>query len=440
MQHYIKSAWIGTVVLATLLSIGCSSVHNIVGPLLGDDVKSPTWLYTEGVVSAKGGDGKITVKWNIADDNDSPPVEYLVYLDTDNNPFDTTPSLVRNANRTVISGLPNGTTFWIGVRCRDSAVPPNVDNNTNIESAIPGIYPDYQAPTWVSSIGITEASGEDSQVLIKWNSATDDDSPPVKYLVYWDVDSWPFDNTPFDLGSSLSTYLTNLSNGQTYWFGVRCQDSASPPNTDGNSQVLSATPEAGAPPPPPLFTPNYVSSLVGLYHWDHLPALVYFNHPSNFSDMYPLGSYLTSQAAFRWNKSGQTEFVNIVSSSEYADIVVNFVPIADLDDGLLGDTVRTHVGNQMVGATVRVALTTSDLSLLPNEIISSVIAHEIGHGLGVHGHSPYDEDLMYFEVNESQTGHPTTRDFNTLKYAYPSHFSQLFTDDESLNIPVFAIP
>jgi hypothetical protein len=36
-------------------------------------------------------------------------------------------------------------------------------------------------------------------------------------------------------------------NGQTYWFGVRCRDSASPPNVDTNTIVLSAIPQAVIP-------------------------------------------------------------------------------------------------------------------------------------------------------------------------------------------------
>jgi len=104
------------------------------------------------------------------------------------------------------------------------------------------VPPDKFPPVWDNSKGITDAIAGDEQVTVYWGTATDISSPPVEYLLYMDEDDQPWDQTPVMVSSNTPYTFTNLVNETTYWFGVRCCDSADPKNTDSNTNVLPATP------------------------------------------------------------------------------------------------------------------------------------------------------------------------------------------------------
>jgi hypothetical protein len=123
--------------------------------------------------------------------------------------------------------------------------------------------PDTTPPTWDTTIGIQSATdtGNGEEVMITYGNATDADSPPVKYNVYYNTSS-PATGTGCteisDLGPS-PYIVTGLTNGQLYYFAVRAEDSATPPNEDTNTVELNATPTAPPPiPPTPYIKYGYV--------------------------------------------------------------------------------------------------------------------------------------------------------------------------------------
>ena len=93
--------------------------------------------------------------------------------------------------------------------------------------------------------------------------------------------------------------------------------------------------------PPPvndqLFVPNYVSSLTGVCHWNHLPLRVGFTLPSNWQQLYPADQDLNVQAANEWNQSGLRAMVTVVTSGQI-DVAVNFVNQSDLGGNAQGLT------------------------------------------------------------------------------------------------------
>jgi hypothetical protein len=113
-------------------SLGCQND----GPIApGGADTPPAWVSTVGVINVVSGESAVTVYWGEAVDFQDPPVEYLVYEDLDDNPFDQTP-LVRGTNEPyTFTNLAVGTEYWFGVRCRDSAKPPHVDDNDKVLSA-----------------------------------------------------------------------------------------------------------------------------------------------------------------------------------------------------------------------------------------------------------------------------------------------------------------
>jgi hypothetical protein len=112
---------------------------------------------------------------------------------------------------------------------------------------------DTTPPTWGTMIGIQSATdtGNGGEVTVTYGTATDADSPPVKYNAYYSTSSPATGGTKVsNVGSSPYT-VTGLTNGQLYYFSVRAEDSATPPNEDTNTFELTATPTAPLDPTPP---------------------------------------------------------------------------------------------------------------------------------------------------------------------------------------------
>jgi hypothetical protein len=107
------------------------------------DTAPPVWDSTVGITALVALYDSVEVRYGSAHDDNSPPVEYLVYLDTDPYPFDTEPRLIRlDYGLCYVKELPLGE-YWAGVRVRDSANPSNIDNNDIVLSCfLPTRCPD----------------------------------------------------------------------------------------------------------------------------------------------------------------------------------------------------------------------------------------------------------------------------------------------------------
>ena len=102
------------------------------------DTVPPQWVTTVGITNVAAGDGEATVYWNMAvDPPNPPPIYYLLFMDTDNNPWDKTPILRFWHNPYTFTGLTNGITYYFGIRSMDSAEVPNIDQNNIVMSAVP---------------------------------------------------------------------------------------------------------------------------------------------------------------------------------------------------------------------------------------------------------------------------------------------------------------
>ena len=130
MDHFKTIIWILAVIL---LLHGCNRGTPTIPPP-SPDTSPPVWDDTVGVTSVIPGEGTVTVQWGTATDAESPPVEYLVYMDTDDDPWDQEP-LIRPTNEPyTFDGLWTSIDYSFGVRCRDSVEIPNVDDNSVVMS------------------------------------------------------------------------------------------------------------------------------------------------------------------------------------------------------------------------------------------------------------------------------------------------------------------
>jgi hypothetical protein len=175
-----------------------------------------------------------------------------------------------------------------------------------------------------------------------------------------------------------------------------------------------------------LFVPNYVEYLNGnLFHWDHLPVRIAFELPTNWHVLFPLNPNLHIDAANEWNQPGKQPLTVVVPSKSEFDVYVKFVPQAELGGNYQGLTEYTRDSTgRLLRATIKITLYTSEGKLLSPADVQATIAHEIGHAIGIGGHSPYPEDLMYSTLFLGKPQIATQRDLNTAMTAYPAYFTR----------------
>jgi len=118
---------------------------------------------------------------------------------------------------------------------------------------------DITPPVWTidpEGVGVIEAIPLDGGVRLMWGEATDAESPPVTYVVYYNegtaVDfatastmDVPVSEPPDDTVDRIRE-ISGLSNGMEYAFAVRARDDAETPNEDENAVTLTTTPLATA--------------------------------------------------------------------------------------------------------------------------------------------------------------------------------------------------
>lgn len=166
-----------------------------------------------------------------------------------------------------------------------------------------------------------------------------------------------------------------------------------------------------------LFTPNYVAALDGkLYHWNHLPMTAKFNLPDGWAATY---GTVQNDAAGEW-KSG-IKMIRVVAG--FADVTVEFVEQSELGGTTYGRTSFSYnpSSGEMLDADIRIAISDSHGPIAPIDV-QALIAHELGHALGIGGHSPNKTDLMYTTHIFGVARPATALDINTAKTAYPSYF------------------
>lgn len=163
---------------------------------------------------------------------------------------------------------------------------------------------------------------------------------------------------------------------------------------------------------------TYADALVNELHWGHFPLRVAFTN-SMSSDREKLDE-IVQRGFNQWVRAtqGEVKYV-VVSTPSRADVTVTYevVPARPFTGGKLGTTGFNYnkTRRQLFHADMRLSvwegMTRRDLERFEN-----TAAHEFGHALGINGHSPNPDDLMYF--TSSQSDGVTARDLNTLRQAY----------------------
>ncbi|MBD2310974.1 matrixin family metalloprotease [Desertifilum sp. FACHB-1129] len=161
------------------------------------------------------------------------------------------------------------------------------------------------------------------------------------------------------------------------------------------------------------------STPLGYLVWSSLPISVYIEVPKDPSDRVQTWQKAVERAVMDWNPYLP---LNPVDSPENADIRIWYrrppLRLSSTGEILRARTAETRY--EFYKRSPATPMHRCDIYLSPHQSAIYTLAtarHELGHALGIWGHSPSPEDVMYF----SQVQDPveiSPRDINTLKRIY----------------------
>jgi tetratricopeptide (TPR) repeat protein len=112
---------------------------------------------------------------------------------------------------------------------------------------------------------------------------------------------------------------------------------------------------------------------------------------------------------------GRVYFSQVYNEAN-ADIVVRWRK--NFSDGILGVSPLQTVGDTIVQSDVNLATYYPDRNApIPFEDLKSIAVHELGHAIGLRGHSPNPDDIMFFSKTR-QANTLSARDINTIGMLY----------------------
>lgn len=155
------------------------------------------------------------------------------------------------------------------------------------------------------------------------------------------------------------------------------------------------------------FSPNYSDDLDRLLYWQRMPVRVFLVVDANATE----SAVDAARAGFEWwnDRLGGIVRWTEVSSASNADVVVRWSD--NLEGNLLGYTQYTYEvsSGRLLSAEIVIR------AGLDGRAGEGIAAHEMGHALGIGGHSPLHADLMYSTYTGFNMNEVTLRDANTVR-------------------------
>jgi len=182
----------------------------------------------------------------------------------------------------------------------------------------------------------------------------------------------------------------------------------------------------------PTGSPNasdYVSGLVSANTWrrQDMPIKVCVRSNYQLPGFYRQFSAIVKDSLDQWCKAANGAIsYKFVDSRDSANLVFDYTDRSDLctsehEAGLEGGTeMMTREDNTAAKGTVVVLVKTSpeETHFRDRVLITKVCLHEVGHALGIHGHSSNNHDVMFLAATPEPIAVLSERDKATIKRIY----------------------
>jgi tetratricopeptide (TPR) repeat protein len=164
------------------------------------------------------------------------------------------------------------------------------------------------------------------------------------------------------------------------------------------------------------------------FRWeeDHMPIKVYVDSGEGVPGVDPFSESTAKSAFAEWEKAskGKVRFLFVEKEND-ADIKFRWTAeVQDLSQAAEGGETRVIRGFGGTRTTkIQVLTKKQDGSKLPGPLLRVICLHEIGHGLGMMGHSKNADDIMYASTPIAyERSELSKRDSNTLCRLYSDEF------------------
>lgn len=159
-------------------------------------------------------------------------------------------------------------------------------------------------------------------------------------------------------------------------------------------------------------TGNYLKDLDQKTKWYFMPIKI-FVQQSKYRQ-----TALKAFQEWQYKSNGKVKFT-IVKTEKEAQIKVYFVDkiTNPISHNNLGITNLKYIINMNTSAEIEILQRTDSNQMRSHKQIYPVVLHEIGHALGISGHSKSNNDIMY-ENDYTNDIHLSNRDIYTLKEIY----------------------
>ena len=126
-------------------------------------------------------------------------------------------------------------------------------------------------------------------------------------------------------------------------------------------------------------------------------------------------SVLYAMRAWYSATHGKVSFTQTFNEAN-ADIIVRWRN--NFTDGILGISPLETIGDTIVRSDVNLAVYYPDSNQpIPMEDLKAIAVHEMGHAIGLRGHSPFPDDIMFYSKTRQQNT-LSQRDINTIGMLY----------------------
>ena len=158
---------------------------------------------------------------------------------------------------------------------------------------------------------------------------------------------------------------------------------------------------------------DYLNDLQKTFVWEKQPIKVWIQ-PSKYDNA-------IRKAFDEWQtKSYGIVKFNYYSAQKDGRLKVYFVDTlscSEFKDALGCTSVYSYKGNKIWAAKIEILQRTESGQMCTDRQLYTVMLHEIGHALGMYGHSKNKNDIMY-ERDSAYDVHLSQKDINTLKTLY----------------------